>query len=164
MVHPPDIDPDLLNFELLLAAADIDRPFFAAAASEGTDADGNDGDTHATSYDHAAAKQIVQLRKQRRSGFNGFSLYKSYTKHCIIAGEPDLSLKDYVHRICSSGSLPVAGIARNKTNASISKHGTEGMKGLKLIDKQFLQEWKALPPDDREQYNRFARAVRNIRD
>jgi len=162
MVHPPDIHPDLLNFELLLAAANIDRPFFAAAASEGTNADGNDGDMHATSYDHAAPKQTVLLRKQR-SGFNGFSLYKSYTKHCIIAGEPDLRLKDYVHRICSSGSLPVAGIARNKTNASITRHGTEGTKGLKLINKQFLQEWKDLPPDDRKRYNHFARAVRNIR-
>ena len=90
--------------EALIAVVSIDRPFFAVA-SEGSRAEGNADNN---------------LRKHR-DGFNGCSLYKSHVKHCVTAGEAaSLSLMDYVRRICSSGSAPMAGIARNKTNINVS--------------------------------------------
>jgi hypothetical protein len=137
--------PPQSMFEALIAVVNIERSIFAVA-SEGSRADGN-------------ADNNLQ---EHRGGYNGFSLYKSHEKHCITAGEAaSLSLMDYVRRICSSGSVPMAGIARNKTNVNVSMCNYD--KGLKCTNIQFVQEWRRLSDEDRDQYNCFARALRNNR-
>ena len=138
--------PPQSMLEALIAVGNIDRPFFAVA-SEGSRADGNADNN---------------LRKHR-GGFNGYSLYKRHVKHCITAG--NLSLMDYVHHIGSSGSAPMAGVARNKTNVHVSmcNYDTENVEGLKFTNIRFKQEWHNLSDEDRDQYNCFARDLRNNR-
>ena len=71
---------------------------------------------------------------------------------------------DYVRHIGSSGSAPMAGVARNKTNVNVSmcNYDTENVEGLKFTNIRFKQEWHNLSDEDRDQYNCFARDLRNI--
>ena len=99
--------------------------------------------------------------KGNSGGFNGFSLFRSHKKHCLI-NEEDVSLDEYINTRCVSTPK---GAARN--NKSVNKVGQLAQqlknKGQKGANAFFASVWKDLPDAEKALYKRRASYIKNVK-
>ena len=100
-------------------------------------------------------------QKGNSGGFNGFSLFRSHKKHCLI-NEEDVSLDEYINTRCVSTPK---GAARN--NKSVNKVGQLAQqlknKGQKGANAFFASVWKDLPDAEKALYKRRASYIKNVK-
>jgi len=109
-----------------------------------------------------------KLPGRRRGGpgeLYGPALYRSHRKYQLVTNQPNLTLPEYIRHILSPEFKGKN--ARNDKHKSVRSLLPKTVQsrlrgeanGAKAINAYFLSEWKHLSPNEKDQYNKYAKDI-----